>query len=352
MPVNLQQLSEVVQFNCDVADANFAGNYTMCTYLLKMRELYRWSEGIAQSEKLSTGRISDWVENKEAHWSSLEDKPFKNLSLGGDEFDPFDIEGINEYLNSHQLLYGAGYGRGCRPEFYLAALLNVEQYEGFMLYISGTEYARDLSAPVAMTQGDRIYVRQESIRRMMWEQIEAWRWLKSPEGAFSRAISHFPLETDPSHSLHQLVEYQMEQVINHEIGEVIAGQQLGSEWQDMLSGHPGSKLEIVARAIRDHLADTLSTLPAVVDAGDEVGIHLYFSNMSAMRKVLFPQLITAYDSWCQSKSYGVFKRMIRISHTHWLSQAERLLANFRRQGERLVIEDADISTFQPTFSVH
>ncbi|HSP01523.1 MAG TPA: hypothetical protein VLN90_08695, partial [Thioalkalivibrio sp.] len=38
----LSDLRQSVQRNCDIADARHAGNDTLCTYLLKMREFYRW----------------------------------------------------------------------------------------------------------------------------------------------------------------------------------------------------------------------------------------------------------------------------------------------------------------------
>lgn len=39
---NFHELVETVQKNCHIADANHARNLTMCTYLLEMREFFRW----------------------------------------------------------------------------------------------------------------------------------------------------------------------------------------------------------------------------------------------------------------------------------------------------------------------
>ena len=351
MGFNLQQLSDAVQFNCDVADANFAGNYTMCVYLLKMRELYRWSESIDQSGKLSTASVSSWVEEKETYWESLGNADFRPLPIDCREFDAFDVNEINQELAAYGLVYGAGYGRGCRPVFYLGKLDKIECYDSYDVLISGYEYARDLSAPVAMSQGERIYVRQESIRRMLWEQIEAWRWQKSPTGALERALRHFPLESAPEDTLEQLLKIQMDYVINHEVGEVVAGKLLGEEWADMLVQHAGTKLEILARAIRDHLADTMVTLPTLIDSDDFAAIHLYFANLNAMRRALFPQLLQAYGQWCDTSSADSLKYVVRKSHGHWLHQSERLLDDFRHPGDAFKISDNDIASYQPTFII-
>ena len=48
---NFPQLAETVQRNCDISDARHAGEYGLCTFLLKMREYYRWEN------ELPFGRI-------------------------------------------------------------------------------------------------------------------------------------------------------------------------------------------------------------------------------------------------------------------------------------------------------
>ena len=104
MAFDLQKTREAVQFNCDVADANFAGNYTMCTYLLKMRELYRWAQSIDQSEKLQTASVSRWVSEKEDYWVSIEDEDFREIPVGDVVLEPFNVEAINQAINPCPLL--------------------------------------------------------------------------------------------------------------------------------------------------------------------------------------------------------------------------------------------------------
>ena len=352
MDFNLQAVSSAVQFNCDVADANFAGNYTMCTYLLKMRELYRWAQSIDQAEKLQTSSIAKWVSAKEQYWETLEDEEFRQIPVDNHSYDPFDIDAINRAIRPHGLVYSAGYSRSCRPEFYLGALDKVEQYDSYDVMISGREYARDLSASVAMTQGEHVYVRQESIRRMLWEQIEAWRWRRSPEGALASALTQFPLESDPAYTLDELLKVQIEYVINHEIGEVAAAELLGEQWQEMLVEHSGTRLEIIARAIRDHLADAIITLPALMYSANATAIHLYFANLNALRETLFPQLLDVYKHWCRTGSLDPFKRLMHVSQDHWLQQALQLLESYQHHGDDLNVGDEEIGRFQPDFAVH
>ena len=44
--LNVGAIVSAVQKNCHISDAQFASDLTLCTFLLKMRELYRWEHDI------------------------------------------------------------------------------------------------------------------------------------------------------------------------------------------------------------------------------------------------------------------------------------------------------------------
>ena len=48
----LPQLASAVQRNCDISDARYAGDYGLCTFLLKMREYYRWENELPFARSL------------------------------------------------------------------------------------------------------------------------------------------------------------------------------------------------------------------------------------------------------------------------------------------------------------
>ncbi len=50
--LDLQKLYESVQKNCHISDGLHAQDYGLCTYLLKMRELYRWEKGLPLTAQL------------------------------------------------------------------------------------------------------------------------------------------------------------------------------------------------------------------------------------------------------------------------------------------------------------
>ena len=63
---NLPELADAVQRNCDISDARYAGDYGMCTFLLKMREYYRWEHELPFTRALPRAELGDWLSAREA----------------------------------------------------------------------------------------------------------------------------------------------------------------------------------------------------------------------------------------------------------------------------------------------
>lgn len=328
MQDTLQPLLSAVQRNCHISDARYAGDYTLCIYLLKMREYFRWEKGYAFGENLPQDDVGDWLKQRESFWESIEDESFTDLPLDGDCFDPFDNDALNAVLNPHGLVYSGGLGQQCAPHFFLGKLGHHERHDEFTVFVCEDEYARDLTAPPAMALGNRIYVRRESLRRMLWEKIEEWRW-NSLENAMGRALRSFDIEGDIQAALDAMTDTVIDSVVLHEKGEVLAGKRLGPEWERMLARLPRSKTEIMIRAVRDHLADSLTTLPELVSRGNSAALHFYFANLTSMRKQIFPALTEAYESWVQQGERGALEQLAAASEVHWSSLAGQMLETWR-----------------------
>ena len=327
----LQPAFEAIRTNCHISDARHAGDYTLCVYLLKMREYYRWENNIPFSTPLPRQQISDWLMQREAHWETLEDKALETVPVPNNQHDPFDSNAINAGLNDRGFAYSSGYGRNMKPVFFFAALERREIHEGYTLIVAGREFARDLAAPPAMSRERTIYIRRESLRRMLWEKIEEWRWNK-PANAMRSAIRCYDFDHAAEHSLEAMTETELHSALLHEIGEVEAGKLLGEDWEDMLAALPPGKAEIMLRAVRDNLADCLVTLPALLQKAEPAALHFYIGNMSNMRKALFPALVSAYDVWTISGHTRDLQAIAARAAGHWQTLALGLLDTFSRSG--------------------
>ncbi len=324
----LQPLLSAVQRNCNISDAIYAGDYSLCVYLLKMREYFRWEKGYAFGDKLSEGEVGDWLKQRELFWQTIEDESFTDLPIDGERFDPFDNEAVNAALNPYGLVYSGGLGNQCTPHFFLGKLGQQETQSEFTVLVSEDEYARDLTAPPAMALDDTIFIRRESLRRMIWEKIEEWQWNKL-ENAMSRAIRNFDFDNDTDAALDAMTDMVLESVLLHEKGEVAAGKRLGPEWEQMLASLPRSKTEFMLRAVRDHLADSLTTLPHLVSDANDASIHFYFANLANMHKHLFPALMQAYETWLIRGRREAIEELVPASEAHWDAMANRALELYR-----------------------
>lgn len=330
MNADRRTLQKTIQHNCNISDARHAGNDTLCIYLLKMREYYRWEHGLGFNDTPDKDALGDWITQREALWDTLENAPFEPLQIDGQVFDPFDTDAINHALDKHKLIYSSGLGRGAKPHFVLAQRLHQETHPEYTLCVCAQEYARDITTLPAMSQGNTIFIRKESLRRMLWEKVEEWLWRK-PQTAMARAIACYDFEHQREQALEAMTANEVHSVLQHEIGELHAGKQLGESWQDMLAQAAHPRVEIIARAVRDLLADCLCTLPTLIQANNQAALHFYAGNLSGMRKELFPAFLAAYTTWLADDDLSPLRALIERGQTHWLKVARDLLAQQHHQ---------------------
>lgn len=329
---HIQTIIDSVQHNCHISDARHAGNYTLCVYLLKMREFYRWEQKHRFSDKLSTGTIGNWLSERESLWEAIEQQDFHPIEIDKKRFDPFEAEAINRHLTEHQLVYSGGYGVKNKPHFFLAELEEKKRLNDYSIYISGREFARDLSSPPAMSQQQTIYIRRESFKRMIWERLEEWRWNK-PQNAMARAIACYDFDNDLEGALDAMTDRELDTAVLHEIGEIQAGETLQG-WQPMMQDISFTKAEIMARAVRDHYADTLHTLPELLAKNEQASMHFYFANLTNMRKYIFPALIAAYKQWCESGNVQAIEKTVSESLNHWRGLAQQMIELHRQDKQQ------------------
>ena len=332
--LNIGQLAAAVQQNCNISDARHAGDFTLCVFLLKMREYYRWENDIPFNRMLPKEDVGAWLEERERLWDGLESSQFQPLPLAGSSADPFDTARINGELIPQGYVYSGGYGRFNKPHFFLGELARRDRHDGFNVLVSNCEYARDLEAPPAMLQGHDIYVRQESVRRYVWEKIEESRW--SPNNtAMQRALAAYNFERDADAALERMAANETETMILHEIGEGKAGELLGPDWSRMLAALSRSRAEIIARAVRDLLADCLSTWPRLIADDNKPALHFYFATFSGMRRQLYPEAVAAYRAWAEDGVNARLHELVAGGAERWQRQAQQMLDAYRRDPARV-----------------
>jgi hypothetical protein len=325
MMLELPQLVSAVQRNCDISDARHAGDYGLCTFLLKMREFYRWENELSFARPLPRDRLGEWLAVREKLWDGIERDDFLPLPLMDGEGDPFDSDAANRALLPLGLVYSAGYGRLRKPLFFLGELLRVEKRSGFTVLVSSCEHARELAAPPAMLQGRTIFLRRESLRRYLWEKVEEWQWRRQ-DNAMGRALANYGFAGDPEAALQRMADNEAETMILHEVGEAMAGDLLGEAWHDRIVARASARSEAYVRAVRDLLADCLSTLPGLLRGPNIPALHFYFATFDGLRRQLFPRAAEAYDDFVNSGALDRLSQIAQEGAGRWLGTARGLLA--------------------------
>ena len=329
-------LIAAVQTNCHIADARHATDLSLCNFLLQMRELYRWEQGLPLGAALPRDAVGAWLAEREAQWADLEDRDFVALPspAGPTTFDPFDVAALNAQLLPQGWVYGAGLAGPGRPGFFIAQLDALRQRDdGIVVQVCGREFARGLFAPPAALQGDTIVLRRESLARWLWERFEAFG-LKRADGPFKAVADAYGLEQDFNAALPRLLDEQGETLILHELGEHQAGRWLEPGWAAMRLALHNRRTELHARAVRDHLADLALTLPTLLAREADTAIHFWFATFEGVGAALFPSLPRAYDAWRAGDGGRALHRAVQHGRAHFERLAEQMLALHRQHREQ------------------
>jgi hypothetical protein len=303
---------------------------TLCTYLLEMREMYRWERGAPLTATLPRADVGAWLSGREALWESLEDDGYRPLPVGGADVDPFDADAVNAALVPRGLVYGAGIGRFGKPQFFVGELAREERRDGARILVAGRELARDLSPAPAASRGDTIWVRRDALARTLSEKAEAWSG-KRKAGALLSALDAHGYADDPEAALAAMAAAETETLILHELGERDAGRELGPAWEEMLAGFTRRPAEILARAIRDDLADCTTTLPALLRRDARASIHAFFAGFDGLRRELAPRLVAAYEAWRAGDGGDALRSAATGGADHFRALCARVLALHDRE---------------------
>lgn len=330
MTALLPDLIDTVQTNCLIADARHAREMTMCTFLLEMREYFRWEQELPFSARLPRDELGDWMNAREHLWDTVEHEDFRPLPLGGSGIDPFDADAVNAALLPFGLVYSSGIGQFRKPHFVLAELREAATRDGVRVLVAGCEYARDLIAPPAVMRDGAIFLRTDAIRRFLWTKYEEWSY-KERDSALGRAFAAYGVEDDLDAGLDRMMEGETEAMILHEVGEARAEPLLGTEWPALLGRLSTRHAEVLLRAVRDHLADALVTLPTLIEREAIGALHFYMANLSGQRRALYPALVEAYARWLQDGRLEGLAACVARGQAHWQAVAARIVEESRHR---------------------
>ncbi len=322
----IESITSQVLHNCDISDAQHAGLYSTCGLALRLRDLYKWEHGLNPWEEKDTSEILDWIGEKEARWEKLADAKHTQITIQGKDYALFDTPAINTVLEPHGVLYGAGYAFSLKPTFFLAEIENKSVNNGYTVYTLGRELARDLLTLPALTQTQQILLRNDSAKLYLWDQMAYIK--KSGRSALQFALENCGLKEPNSEAIRQhlpaILRAQKDNYIYHEIGELSDSTFDPKIWRELIAAFPHSPIELLARGLKDLLADThpSGTLHHLVEHRKMAGLGFYAAFLDGMHKELFPQLRQAFNDFTQTRNWRIIKETAVEGH----HQAKRVVS--------------------------
>lgn len=334
----LDNITKQVLRNCAVSDSRYAGYYSVCGLALRLRDLYKWEKGLEPWVEEDARVMLDWIGGKEEEWERLAEDELEQILIQGTRYDPFDVEALNAVLEPRGLCYGSGYVHGLKPTFFLARLEVKREMLGRTVYLLGKELARDLITVPALTQGDSMFVRKESARLYLWNQMFFIK--KSGQEALRFALENCGLDgKDPqlirSH-LARISDEEVETYIYHELGEIMDPVFDRDLWRRMLAAFPQTLVELLARTVKDMLADTTEhgKLRFVITGKKISSLGFYVAFLDGLRKELFPEIVEAFDHFRVSQSWEIIEEAVEAGYGRARTCAEAMIAIFRTGQER------------------
>lgn len=335
----LASLVDVVQRNCNLADARHAREKSMCTYLLDMREHFRWAAQLPLGAAPDRTQLSEWIAQREQSWELLptDDAPFVPLPLGSG-VDPFDDDAANRYLAAHGWIYGAGIGLFGAPLFFLAERASEQTRDGARVVVTEREWARGVAAPPAVSRGQTVIVRLDALRRWLWTRVEAGS-RRAGDNAFGAALRAYAA-ADAATGVERMARGETETLILHELGELRAGALLGKDWERMIAASP-RRTELVLRAVRDLLADCLVTLPELLARDARASLLFWYATFDGLRRQLAPELAEPFRAEPDRVDRAALADAARAGASRWLERASGLQAAWQRDGRGALEQAAD-----------
>jgi hypothetical protein len=305
-----------IRRNCDISDASGSSIFSICGMALRLRDLNKWEQGLNPWEEENPARLLDWIDAKEQIWESIDgsqtETGFEPLPLQGKTFDPFDTTGLNRELAPLGLFYGAGYAHSLKPTFFLAEIKETRNLDNIPVMVLGKELARDLLTIPALNQDGAVIFRQDAARLFLWDQMAylkksgqrflnfALRRCGLPDTGRDSRINHFE----------SILAVQEQTYIHHETGELTDKVFAHQTFREIVSQFPHSPVELLARTVKDLLADTgpRSTLTHIIANENAAGLGFYAAFQDGLFRPLFPELRMAVEKFASDGNWEGIER--------------------------------------------
>lgn len=322
----LRQILPPIRTNCSISEATQSGFYSLCGLFLRLKDKFNWEQNTPPWNPTDKDRLLKWIDRKEAQWLDCRDSPFVPIMIANQIYDCLDSRGINRHLIPAGLYYGAGYGPGLKPTFFLGEIKEDRLVQGYRVIILDHELACDLFLTPAQRQGKTIVLRLEPLRFFLWAKIQETEHLEREATAMALAYYGWDPLLPPDSQLEPIITTEGESILFHEVGEALDRSFPGALWKKLLLAFPASRIELYLRTLKDLLADThpQGTLGHIIRCQKIGSLGFYLSNVKGLRGSLFPEILPAVRTFKIDQDWSAIEQTRKKVRRRLIHQAHRI----------------------------
>lgn len=338
----IQPLLDQVLANCHRSDARFAGSFSLCGLLLRLRDYYKWEQGFPSYFEPEAADVLSWIEERERLWEDLLEDSTQDLNWLGHQWDPFETDPLNRKLGSFGLYYGAGFAAYTKPSFLLAEVISVKKLGPYRVVYLGRELARDLFTVPAQTRGDEILARTRPLASYIWDAV-----LNSGATrltAIDLALEAYDLSRktmrEPARNwssrFENMIHHEIEPFVRHEYGELQNNVFPRADWQAIVGQNPHTRIELMARTIKDLLADTdrNGRLKYIISQRQTSSLGIFLAQLDGMPARLFPEIVPAFKQFVVDRDWEPIEIACETAYQRAVGLTRQMLTLFHQSRDR------------------
>lgn len=321
-----------IKFNCNISDASYGGNLSLCNMLLRLRQLYYREHHLKPWEKAENEKIIQWIGERESLWNECEELEFKDLQINNKKFNPFDEKGINRQIEKLGYVYGAGYAIFGKPQFFLAKLEKKASKNGANVYYLGQEVCSDLMPSFSISQNDNVYLRRESLIDFLFYKFRD----RKSGSALDKAFASFGLnqrtkKANYGELFEKIADYSGQLFIEHELSEI---KTQTDTWFEILSSGLDKKMELFVRSVKDASADfeDNGTLSHLTQNQEDILIMFFSAFMNEWYKTIIPDMAEKIQTFYLHHDYALVENE-RVKTVSYLKKIKKQISDsFEKKG--------------------
>ena len=128
----------------------------------------------------------------------------------------------------------------------------------------------------------------------------------------------------------------MENYIYHEVGEIKEDVFSRDLWREGIAAFPHTPVELLARAVKDLLADTneYGKLQYIMRERKAASLAFHVAFLDGLAKELFPEIVEAFPEFMKTRNWALIEQAISTGFNTAKYYAQTISAIFQRGKEK------------------